>query len=415
MQRTWCFIALVGAVSARSADADWPQFLGPMRDGTTTAAGLARQWPPEGPKQRWRVPLGVGYGGAAIHNGQVFVLDRVDNQRDVMRVFDLKSGEELWTYAYDSPGRVSHDGSRSTPALDDRFAFTVGPFGEIFCIDRVTHEMRWTRHFIDDYGADAPSWGFSQSPLLVRDMVVVAPLSRKAGIVALDKATGQERWRTGPLGETGERYYVSPLLTTVDGVEQIVMMAKPYVAGFDATNGKMLWKYDGYRCKIQIPGPTPIGDGRFFLTGGYGAGSAMIQVHRIGERFEVKSLFRRPDYGSIIPNTLLVNGYLYANINTKKSKDGLACIDLEGHVQWKTQQSPRLGWGNMIAADGLIYFVDGASGKLHLIEPRPHGFRQLASSKLLDGKEIWAPLALSDGNLVIRDQAQMKCIDVATH
>ena len=403
---------LAVAWGAGPARADWPQFLGPHRNGISPETGLARRWPQEGPPTRWRVDLGPGFGGAAIVDGRVFVLDRVEISADALRVFDLESGKEIWTYGYDAPGRVDFDGSRSTPAVDASFVFIIGPFGHVHCIDRESRKKRWARHLIDDDDTEPPGYGFGQSPLLYRDTVIFMPLSRNVGVVAVEKASGRTRWQTGPIGDFGERQYTSPISVTLDGVAQVVVMARPYVVGLDADTGTELWRYDGYGCQVQIPTPTPCSANRLFLTGGYGAGSAMIRVHRAGGQIGVEPQFRLPQLGSIIPNALLIDGHLYANCNTKRERDGLVCIDLDGNVRWKTGEAPRLGWGNMIAADGLIYLVDSDTGTLHLIEADPSGYKPLASAALLSGESIWGPLALADGCLMIRDHSQMKCIDV---
>jgi outer membrane protein assembly factor BamB len=399
-------------VVAPAGGADWPQFLGPARNGLSSETGLARSWPKDGPTVTWTVQMGPGFGGAAIHSNEVLVLDRVEDERDDLRVFDLDSGKQLWNFTYDAPGHTSLHGSRSTPAVDEHHVYTIGLFGHIHCIDRTTHKPRWTLHLIEDFATPPPGYGFGQSPLLTPDAVILAPLSNSAGVVALEKKSGRVLWRSKPIGEGGNRQYASTLSTVIDGVEQIIVIAAPFVVGVDASNGEELWRYEGFACRLQIAGPTPVGDGRFFVTGGYGAGSAMIKVGRKGNQFAARQLMRLPKFGSIIPNALYVNGHLFANCNTKVDTHGLTCIDLDGNVLWNTADAPRLGWGSLIAADGLIYLTDSDTGMLHLIDADPEVYTPLASAKLLSGKDIWGPLALSDGRLIIRDQAQMRCVDV---
>jgi outer membrane protein assembly factor BamB len=406
-------VAATWAMASAAWGEDWPQYAGPTRDNCSAATGLARSWPDGGPKVLWTVKLGIGYGGAAIQGGKVYVLDRPDARNDCLRVLDLASGAEEWAYSYPAPGKVSHDGSRSTPAVDDKFVITVSPFGEVNCISKATHKPLWTKDLVKDYGAGkVPMWGVSQSALLHKDsQVILAPQGESAGVVCLDRETGKEVWRSPSIGRM---QYVSPILATIDGVEQVVMVMADGVVGVDGANGKVLWRYAGWRCKIPIPSVTPIGDGRLFVTGGYDSGSAMIQVAKGADgAFAAKELFKTAECNSQVNPALLYKGNLYANSNSNSANDGLLCMDLTGKVLWRTGTSPNFERGHMILADGMIYILNGKAGSLHLLEPSAAGFKELAKFEgVLGGREIWAPLALSGGKLVIRDQQQMKCLDV---
>ena len=396
-------------ITSSHALADWPQFLGPTRNGIALDTGLARQWPPSGPPVLWRIELGAGFGGAAIRDGQIYMLDRIIDQRDALRVIDLESGQEKWRFEYEATGRTSYHGSRSTPAIDEQFVYTVGVFGHVYCIDHRTRQPVWTKHLVEDLGASNPKFGFSQSPLLYGDLVILTPLSDQAGVVALEKKTGNIRWQTAALGNPA---YTSPLMATIEGVDQIMVLGKPDIVGIDVNSGQILWRYAGFQCRAPIPSPTPVGNGRFFITGGYNAGSMMIQIRKHGGRFEAHEDFRIPQYGAHIANPLFIKGLLFANCTTRRNKDGLVCIGLGGEINWLTGPMNHFDMGNMIGADGLIFLIHGKMGTLHLIEPNATSLCQLASAKLLDGEQIWAPLAMSDGKLVIRDQHQMKCVDV---
>lgn len=415
--RAFVLMLTVVVTATCAAAADWPQFLGPQRDGVAADAKLAGAWPAGGPKLLWRRPMGVGFGGASISGGKVYVLDRVDDAQDVLRCLNLADGEEQWSFAYDAPGKLDHNGSRSTPTVDAKYVYTVGPFGHMHCVDKATHKPVWSKHLLSDFGGKRPNWGVSQSPALYKDAVIVAPLGARAGVVAFEKATGTPLWQSPPLGELA---YVSPLVTAIEGVDQVVVIANARaqrrrttrVASVGAGDGKVLWTYDDYRCQIPIPGPTVVGGGRLFLTGGYNAGSAMIQVRRSEGTFTVREVFRDPRLGSQLHNALLHQGHLYLNCNTNSRQDGLVCMDLEGNVKWKTAGEPNFERGNLILAGGVILMLDGRSGLLRMVKPDPAGYSQVAEVKALGGREIWAPMALADGKLVLRDQHQMKCLEV---
>ena len=389
--------------------ADWPQFMGPNGDGTSAEKGLLRAWPADGPKVLWTVAMGPGYGGAAIRDGKVYVLDRVDHQKDVLRCLDLGSGKEEWTFSYDAPGEINHDGSRSTPAVTEKYVYTIGPFGQFHCLDRTTHQVVWKKNLLTDYGTKLPRWAVAQSPLLYQDFVVTAPQAEQVGVVAFEQTTGAEKWRSEGIGPTG---YCSPMKITLDQVDQIVIVNLLGVAAVRASDGKVLWKYAHY-CKIPIPNVTVLGGGRLFVTGAYLAGSAIIQVSQKGGNWKVKELMSIKQMGGHCHPALLFQDHLYLLGNMNERSDGMICFDLAGKVVWQTRKDPNLDkGGSILTADGLMYVMDGRTGELYIVEPSPQGFKSLGKAKLLGGKEIWGPLALAGGKLVIRDQSQMKCVDL---
>jgi outer membrane protein assembly factor BamB len=420
-------LCLARQVPGASA-ADWPQFQGPNRDGASPETGLARAWPAQGPKVLWIIALGEGFGGPAIKDGKVYVLDRVDDQKDVLRCLDLATGKEEWTFSYDSPGTLDRNGSRTTPTVDDKRIFVVGPFGELHCIDRETRRPVWQKHLVRDFGAEKhPTWGVAQSPSLYKDLVIVAPQTTEAGVAALDRDTGRVVWKSPPL--KGGQGYVSPVVATLDGVDQVVMVSalrgqrspNPIpgeVAGFSVADGRRLWSYDGWQCLIPIPYPTRVAEDALLITGDYGAGATTIQVKRDGGGFQVKELFHVDFCDSLAHQPIVYKGHIYANGTGKASQDwnGLICMTLDGKLKWRTKDLgkdvPHFRFGGILLADGLLFVMDGDNGDLRMVEANPEGYKELAKASLLQGEMVWAPMALSDGKLVIRDQTQMKCVDV---
>ena len=399
-------VAIVLACGAVRA-ADWPRFMGPNGNGTVQDANVARTWPKGGPPVLWQVKLGAGFGGPAIADGKVYVLDRITQRADLLRVFDLKTGKELWSSSYRAPGRVSHPGSRSTPSVDGEHVYTFGTFGHLHCFSTKTRKVVWSKE-TTRMGARRGGWGFAQSPLVVGNLVIVSVQSPMRGLAAINKRTGKPVWGSAPIG--GSDCYSSPMLARIGGVEQVVMFQNGVVAGVAPANGKILWKYTGYTNKRPIPNPVVLPDGRIFITGGYGGGCAMIRVTKSGSRFTVAELFKDKRSGSKVPPALFYDGHIYSNTEIG---DGLQCMSADGEVKWKAGRKLSLSLGSLIIADDLIFVLGGSSGVLHLVEASPEGFKELARAKLLGGKEIWAPMALSDGMLVIRDQQQMKCLNVA--
>ena len=392
---------------------DWPQFLGPNRDGTVSVGDIARSWPADGPRLLWTVDVGPGFGGASIRDGEVFLLDRPNDEQDVLRSLRLESGEELWRIAFDAPGRLDYNGSRSTPAVDEDRVYAIGPLGDVYCIDRAARREVWRLNLRTAFRAEPPPWGFAHSPLLVRDMVIVLALGEEQGVVALDRAGGEVVWKSPPIGGGS---YVSPTLRTVAGAEMVLAQTASQVVGLNPDTGEVLWNYGEYLSRMPAPVPTAIGNGRVFLTGGSLAGSVMLEVKRDGRAFSVSELFRIVKRGSQIHPALFHGNHLYANFNVNEDmSEGLVCINLKGNIKWQTKKSPDIDRGNLIIVGDLMLTMHGQNGELALIDPEPSGYRELARAKVLDGEDgnIWGPMAFARGRLVVRDQKQMRCLDLS--
>ena len=391
---------------------DWPQYLGPNRNAVSSETGIKHAWPPEGPEVLWTFPLDYGFGGPSVSKGKVYILDRIGSEKDILRCLNLATGKEEWTFSYDAPGEVDHPGSRSVPTVEGDYVYTCGLFGHVHCIDINTHNPVWTKNIWTDYdGGDYPRWAISQHPLLYGDFVILASQTQKAGVVAYSKLNGSIEWASSAL--PGKPGYVSPSLVKISGEDHLVMIsADSGIFGMDPLTGSRLWSYEGWQCRIPVPNVTEIGNGQLFITGGYRAGSAKITVTKDQDDFTVKEQFTTKEFGTHVHPAILYKGYLYGHCSTNETRDGLVCMDLNGKIMWKTGRNPLFDKGGFILVDGLFLSVDGNKGFLYLHEPNPNGFKELAKAKLLNPGENWAPLALADGKLLIRDQKQMKCVAV---
>ena len=420
---------------------DWPQFLGPDRNSTSPQKGLLRSWPENGPELLWSVEVGVGYGGPVVKNGKIYLLDRDDDMGDFMRCFNLQTGEELWKFAYDAPGTLPFPGSRSIPIVDDRHVYSVGPNGDLYCIDLQTQKPVWRKNVWTDFGGTRlPTWGISQNPLIYGDLLIVASQAPQAGVVAYNKNTGNVVWHTPNLGNETQMGYVSPKVIKIHGEDHVVMITSSTnavqnrdagvtmgnVAGIDPRTGKILWQYTNWDCHISVPCAVDAGDNKILIAGGYALGATLIQVvKRTDGSFATTELFTTDEFGDQTKPPLFHNGYFYAMYRTNQRRDGFVCMNMEGKIMWKTGRNPDFDRGSMILADGLILATDGLN-TLYLIEPDPTAFKPISRANILreggastagmmavgGSTQNWAPIALADGKLLIRDHNRMFCVKV---
>ncbi len=420
---------------------DWPQFLGPNRNSTSSQKNILRSWPASGPEIFWTANIGPGYGGPIIKSGKVYLLDRDDKTGDIMRCFDLNTGKELWKFSYSSPGSVMFPGSRSVPATDGKYIYSCGHNGDLYCIDINTHKPVWNKNIWTDFGGTKlPIWAISQCPLIYGDYVIVSSQAPEAGVVAYNKLKGDVVWKTPNLGNES---YASPSVVKIDGKDHIVMVISSTnpighrelpqtngrIVGLDPITGKLLWDYNDWLCHISVPSAVDAGNNKVLVAGGYENGVVMIKVGKKADgTFGTTELFKHNDFGDHTKPPIFYNGYFYAQFSTNSKREGLACMDMNGKVLWKTMRNPLFDKGSMILADGVIIATDGRKS-LYIIDPSPEGYKPLATAEVLQessasgndhmasriggGSQNWAPIALSDGKLLIRDQTRLICVKVA--
>jgi hypothetical protein len=415
-------LPLVALSVTFASAADWPWAYGPRRDNSSDEKGLLRTWPDAGPQVLWSVPVSAGFGGPAVADGKVYLLDRDEKVGDKLRVFDLATGKELWSFAYEAPGTFMFAGSRTTPTVEANRVYTSGPLGDLYCIDTKTQKPVWHKNIWKDFGGgELPRWAVVQHPLIYGDLLIVAPQTSQAGVVAYDKLTGELKWKSPAL--SGNAGYVSPQIVKIAGEDQIVMVMASVgrgrtakdgsVNGLDPKTGKVLWSYMNWQCPIPVPQPVDAGQGRILVSGGYSAGSAMFKVEKKADgSYAATELFKNPDFGSHTQPPILYKDHFYSHYTINERSDGLVAMSMDGQVRWKTDQQPAFVRGGSILADGLLLTTDGST-KLYLVEPNPTGFKPLASAVVLEAGDNWAPLALVDGKLLIRGQKELKTLRVA--
>jgi len=417
-------IVLLVLLQGCTQTSHWNQYLGPDRNATISGTEILGSWSDKGPKELWSLPLGEGYGGAAIYGDEVFILDRKKGESDIMRCLDLNTGEEIWNYSYEAKGEISFPGSRTVPTVDNNYIWSVGPHGDIYCFDKQTRKPIWNHNLLEDFDRELTTWGVSQSPLILNNLVIVAPDGQKAGLVAYEKTTGELVWKTRPL--SGHPSHVSPTLASFGGLNQLIMIS-PFdrqdstltheVVAFDAQSGKELWQYLGLKSFLTVTPAVVIDDQRLMLTDcsydkGYNPVSIMLEITKTGEGFSVNELFLTEEAGCKMHPAVQYENCLYLNHNGNPNQ--MMCLTMEGDLVWEKGSAPGFEMGAMILVNGLIINQNGKNGDIHLIEPTPEGYKELGKASFFSSSksQAWAPLAFSQGKLIVRDMEKMVCVDL---
>jgi len=389
----------------------WPQFRGPARDGSAKdAPALSRSWLPSEPRVLWGIDVGEGYAGPAVLNGRVYLMDYDrDHKQDALRCLSLDDGREIWRFAYPVPVKRNHGMSRTVPAVTDKLLVAMGPKCHVVCLDPSSGQLKWGADLVRQYGTTVPPWYAGQCPLIEGDTVILAPGGKKALLVALDGETGAVRWQT-PNPHAWKMTHSSIIPMDFAGEHLYIYCADKGVVGVSARTGAILWETADWKISIAtVPSPLIVGDGRIFFSGGYNAGSLMLQLKKQDDRFIPHTEYRLPPevFGATQHTPILYNGYIYG----ARPDEKFVCLGLDGKPVWTSEPGQRFGLGPFLLANGVIFAMND-SGLLRLIDATPQKYSLLAQAQVLKGRESWGPLALAGDRLLARDLTRLVCLEV---
>ncbi len=414
-RRCWLTVMLGLAMPAVRASADdWPQFRGPYRDNISRETGLLRKWPEGGPKVLWTIEACQGYSSPAIVGGRVYFNDYDEKTNTwLVRCLGLADGKEQWRFEEKRRIRPNHGITRTVPAVDARYVFSLDPKCVFHCLDAATGKELWRKKLAGKasvYNSKIPPWYNGQCPLIEQDRVVFAP-GGDALMVALDKATGDEIWRT-PNTEKRLLSHATVMPAVLGGVKQYLWCTLKGPMGVRAEDGKVLWAHARKFNIAVAPSPLPIGDDRVFMTSGYEAGSIMLRIRKDGDTFSPEVIFdwKDAEWNSEIHTPILFEGHMFAV--GRKKRGLLTCLDLDGKTAWTSQGNAAFGMGSYMLADGLLFILEGKTGMLRLLDANTSEYRELDHAQVLHGHDVWGPIALSNGKMVLRDMTKMVCIEV---
>lgn len=391
------------AASAPTAAPYWTSFRGPVRDGHYRERAIALDWPASGPKPLWKQPVGGGYASFVAAQGRTFTIEQRGSQ-EVVAAYDLASGRELWTNAWDAAfsERMGGDGPRATPTWHDGRVYALGGAGELRAIDHASGRTLWRTNILEDASAANLQWGMAASPLIVDETVVVLPGGRDGrSVVAYDRRTGKPVWSS----LDDQASYSSPMLVTLDGLRQILIFTASRLAGITPESGELLWEFP-WRTEYDVNASQPLllGPKRVFISTGYGAGAAVIDLTRGADgRFSVTEVWRSNRMKNQFTSSVAHDGFIYG-----LDEAILACLDAStGELKWK---GGRYGYGQVLLAGGhLIVLTEG--GELALVRATPERHTELVRFPALDGKS-WNHPAMTDGYLLVRNINEMAAFDL---
>ncbi len=394
--------ALAFLTTASCLAADWPQFLGPQRNCTSTETGLLRSWDEKGPPVLWQRSVGEGYSSPVIAGDRLVLFHRAGDE-EIVECLDAANGKELWKHREPTNYRDplgKGDGPRSTPLIAGERVYTLSPGGRLLCLKLGNGDKVWQRDLLTDYNVPRSYFGVGTSPILENGRLLVNVGSRDAGIVAFDKDSGKEVWKATQDGAS----YSSPIATDIDGVRQVVFFTRQGIVSLDPANGNVRFsKRWRSRMDASVNAATPVvvGDCLFF-TACYDTGAILVRAKKDG----IEELWSNDRSLSCHFSTPVYHeGFLYGFDGRQEAGTEFRCIEAKtGKVLWSKEG---FGCGSMILAEGNL-IVLSENGELVLVECKSDKYRERARAAVLTGP-CRAHMALANGRLYARDNGKVVC------
>jgi outer membrane protein assembly factor BamB len=422
MPRFLLSAALMGGAALTLTAADWPQWRGPDRTGVSKETGLLKTWPKDGPPVAWTVKgCGKGFSSVAVAGGVIYGTGLKDG-KEVLWARKEADGSELWATAFADDGKPGgpSGGPNGAPVVDGAKVYALSSGGDLACLDAKGGKVAWTKSFKKDFGGRMMSgWGYSETPLIDGTKLICTPGGDKAAVVALNKDTGKELWKTEVKGGGGAGY-ASPIKAEVGGVPMyITLLGKTGgIVAVHADTGKLLWQY----AKIANGTaniPTVVArDDLVWCSTGYGdGGSALLKMKAEGKAgvgiTEVKQ-YGSNELQNHHGGMVLVGDHVY--FGNAHNQGHPACVEFKtGEVKYKETKGAAGGGGSaaVVFADGMLYYRY-QNGVVALVEATPKEMVLAASFKEADrsGRECWAHPVVANGKLILRDQDKLVCYTV---
>ncbi len=393
---------------------DFEQFPGPNGRMHVQHVELAKNWDANPPKLKWKQVIGAGWSTFAVVNGFAVTMEQRGPQ-ELVTCYEVETGKLQWSHGvearYDTI--LGGVGPRATPTIFAGRVYANGATGILRCLDGATGELIWQKDILAEldiapvHDAKAILYGRSNSPLVYGNLVVVAGGANNAGdaaaLIAFNNETGEVAWRGGH-EQIG---YATPVLATLDGIEQVVTVSESTVSGHDAADGHELWKFSwpgGSAGDSNNSQPIPLPNNRLFVSKAYGVGAAVVEVKASAAgKWNVEEIWASSTVlKTKFTNVVIHEGYAYG------LSDGiLQCVDVKnGESQWK---KGRYHQGQVLGVGDVLLVMHETKGDVAMVELSPAGYNQLGKFNALDSTKVWNHLALYGNVLLVRDAQTMAC------
>ena len=411
--------ATIQAQAVAATAGNWPQWRGPNRDGISADKGLLQTWPADGPRKIFTATgMGIGFSSVAVIGGRIYTMgDRRDGQYAL--AFNEADGKPIWATRVGEIHQDEYGGPRATPTVDGSLVFVMASEGTLVALEAATGRHLWSKSLTRDYRAPTPGWLFAESPFVDGPNVLISPGSNRAAIVALEKSTGKEIWRSQPTGSgsggVGGPEYSSIVISNGGGVKQYVRLAGQGVIGVRASDGQFLWSY-GRVANGTANIPTPIVSGNFvFASSGYQTGAALLELTpapdnrvTVAERYFLEGRTFQNHHGGMV----LIGNHIYAGHGHNAGFP--MCIELaSGKVVWGGNfRNDGSGSAAVTAADGHLYFRY-QNGLMMLIEATPTAYREKGKFQIPGVRNpSWSHPVVTGGRLYLREQDALHVYDI---
>jgi outer membrane protein assembly factor BamB len=393
---------LAAGPSLASQSADWTQWRGPNRDGHSAETGLLQDWPVNGPPVLWRTTgAGTGYSSFASANGRLFTLGARGTVEYVV-AFDAASGKRLWEVANGQRFRNEQgDGPRSTPTVDGDRVYAFGGSGDVAALDAATGRKIWSVNVVQQFGGNTPYWGYSESPLILDDRLILNAGGRRASIVALNKQDGKTLWQN----HNDEAGYSSPMLLRTGSLQQVVFFTGQRALAVDPRDGRLLWSYNrASNGTANIATPVVRGN-RVFVSSDYGTGAALLDVKAAGNIASAQEVYFTREMRNHHASSVVVGDHIYGF-----SSSILTALRFDtGEMAWRNRS---VGKGSLIYADQRLYLYS-EQGVVGLAEASPTEYRERGRFSIqASGPPTWSHPIITNGRLIIRDQDNIYAYNV---
>jgi len=413
-------VVLVLCTMAAPVSAQWPQWGGKNRNFTADAKDLAAVWPESGPKKIWSHTLGSGYSSISLVDDRLYTMYRepdaenVDDtmgpiagdtkKEEIVVALDAQTGKIVWGYRYAAPMPVENEtenirGPNATPLVHDGKVYVFGVTGKLHCLDQKTGKPAWSHDVLAEYGAKMPGFGFSSSPLIYKNSLILPVGGPGVGVIAFDPASGDVQWKKHDFVGT----YSSPIVIRLDGRDEIVLLAGTEVVGMDPASGDIEWRY-AFKSNIM----TPLwGDDGILFISSVEFGSRGLRLTRKDGGVNVEELWAAKEVNVGYTNAVR-SGNLILACSGANDEYFMTAIDVTtGKTAWR---EPGFGMANVVYADGKLIILD--NGSLALGIASKEGL-QLKSKFTLLKKSVWSNPTIVGQRLFARDHEMIVALDLS--